>query len=164
MVYEWKDGSRIKADPQKIGCELEQIKERNANTIVQVAKKNKSSELHKCFEWDNTKAAEEYRLDQARLVLRSITVIMEVDNDGEKESVKIRAYESVNLPSIDGEKQLMTYVPIKQALSTPDLRNQVISGLKQTISEAETIAETYSKLVPTFKKVKEKLVDARMAV
>ena len=41
---------------------------------VVAAARNKKSPLHKQFEWDDTKAAEKYRLEQARELIRLVRV------------------------------------------------------------------------------------------
>ncbi|MGV0982810.1 MAG: hypothetical protein ACOYB0_10665 [Polynucleobacter sp.] len=165
MVYEWKSGSRIKANAQKVGEELEKIECRDARSIVAAARKSKG-ELHSCFEWDDTKAAEEHRREQARLVLRMIVTPIDVKKGSEVVTTMVRAYESVRFASIpdDGEEEepdkAMTYVPTREALSDPDLRQQIINRLDTTIAEAEATAETYSYLAPVLKKTAKKLHEA----
>jgi hypothetical protein len=44
--------------------------------IVDLARDEKT-ELHKCFEWDDRKAAEAYRIEQAKTVLRVLVVKQE---------------------------------------------------------------------------------------
>lgn len=51
----------------------------------------KSSPLHEFFEWDNNKAAAEYRRLQARSLIVNVTVTI-VDNDGQER--RHRVYES----------------------------------------------------------------------
>jgi hypothetical protein len=164
MVYEWKNGSRISADAQKVGEELERIETKNAASVLRAAKA-KGSELHKCFEWEDSIAAEAHRMEQARAVLRFIVTIIEVSNDGEIETVQVRAYESVRFATDDDEPDTaMTYIPTREALSDPELRSQVMDRLESVISEAEQTAKDYTYLVPTFKRTKEKLQEARETV
>lgn len=75
------------------------------NAVVDDAK-NPSSPLHDQFEWDNDVAAEKYRLEQARELIRKVRVDIEVeektirvpkyihepagDNQGYAEVVKVR--------------------------------------------------------------------------
>lgn len=44
------------------------------------AAENRRSPLHACFEWDNTKAAAAYRLEQARTLIRSVEVTVVVED------------------------------------------------------------------------------------
>ena len=172
MVYQWKSGAHMKADAQKVGEELEQIEHRDAATVVAVARKHKKSELHKCFTWDDTEAAEEYRLEQARRVCRFIVTDVDVVGEDGKESktVKIRVYESVQLQTDEDDdddetRQPMVYMPTLQALKNDDFRNQILTGLYRTICEAERTAETYEYLAPKKLSIARcKLVEARQAM
>ena len=63
------------ADAQK--C-YEEIGEENTTPEEVLEKaKDPDSELHKCFEWDDTKAAHQYRLQQARMVMRNLVFVSE---------------------------------------------------------------------------------------
>lgn len=73
--YKWKHGfGFVKADAQKVGEEILAIG--NDVTPQQVLEKarNESTELHKCFEWDDAIASEKYRLIQARDVIRFLVI------------------------------------------------------------------------------------------
>lgn len=65
--------------------------------VVEIAR-DEGTELHKCFEWNDTIAAEKYRVVQAREVLRSIVIRVteEAHEEGERKSQEIvmRKYES----------------------------------------------------------------------
>jgi hypothetical protein len=90
--FRWADGSRLDhVDPQAAGEELERLLEAregfiNANAVVEAAR-SEESPLHGAFEWNDDKAAHEYRLTQARKVLRSIRVTIEVEDPDETEIV-----------------------------------------------------------------------------
>lgn len=167
MVYDWKNGARISADAQKVGEELEKIEYKDAATVLEVARKNKKSELHKCFEWDDSEAAEQYRLLQAGQILRALVTTEEVEDEGELKTVQIRALESVRFASPDPDdtsRKPMTYVPTREALSIPALREQIMDRLENTIGEAETTAKNYAYLVPAFKKTQSKLKEAKSTI
>lgn len=81
-IYRVRRGARIPkdADPQKIGERFVVLREQlgralSARDLVDDAAAP-TSPLHPAFEWDQNVAADEYRLAQARLLLRSI---IEVD-------------------------------------------------------------------------------------
>jgi len=72
-----------KADPQKIGEALSVLAGAAGEltpAVVVTAAKNPRHILHRHFEWSDEIAANAYRLDQARTLIRSITV---EDHDGE---------------------------------------------------------------------------------
>src|ERR1700719_396993 len=84
MIYKW-DGlaslnpALCKLDPNKVGKRVEEIQEANGDSfnvkhIVEDARDLKSL-LNSAFEWDEAKAAEEYRLGQARHLLGSLAVV-----------------------------------------------------------------------------------------
>jgi hypothetical protein len=165
MVYKWKNGARFKADASKIGEELSSLGEKIAPAAVVKKARNKKAELHKCFEWDDSKAAEEYRLNQAREVMRSITIVVENKNRPDNRQMTIRVYEHVNLASDnpDDDRQSV-YVPTMKALSDPDMREQVKGRLKSDIENAEQTAEAYEYLVSSFGEVRKRLQAARQAI
>jgi len=79
-----REGARVSGDPNQIGRELESIysEEGQINAEIYVkAAKDPGSALHGTLEWDNRKAGHQYRLMQARTIIRAIVV-----TDGEKTS------------------------------------------------------------------------------
>ena len=167
MVYkriEWREGSRYGASAEVVSQEIARIGGQvTPREVVEVAR-NDTTELHKCFEWDNTKAAEEYRVEQARGIMRSLVVIEE--RGPEPQMVSVRAYENVVLPRPKGIEDedyepSRAYVPINVALKNKDMRAQVITRLRCTISEAESTIDKYEWLVPEFRNVKKNLAIAK---
>lgn len=82
-----------RANPQKIGTELAEIAEAGngelkPQAVVEYARNPRSS-LHKHFVWDDKEAAEAYRLEQAREIIRVIRI--KVDN-----SEPVRAFLSIS--------------------------------------------------------------------
>lgn len=75
-----------KADPQRLGEELDKIASANKGRLqpqnVVTFAKNRRSALHKHFEWDDTIAADQYRLGQARSIIRAIRVDMKTAEGG----------------------------------------------------------------------------------
>lgn len=164
MVYQWKNGTRIKADAEKVGVELEKIKGDKTPEMVVEAARNSKLELHKCFQWDDTEAAKSYRLEQARYILRHISIVKEVvDTSGEEKTIVVRAYENVNLAPANKEER-RAYVPTEKALKVPDLRVQVFARLDATIAEAQKTVEDYGYLSDEMPEVMRGLVVARAAI
>jgi hypothetical protein len=56
----------------------------------------KSSPLHRFFQWDNGKAAQAYRLDQARNLIRVVHVLKVIDDGRKQEPITVRAIVNVN--------------------------------------------------------------------
>jgi len=98
--YKWNIGassSMTNVDVSGVVKELYAIQEKdgelNPEQIVEFAK-DKSTFLHKCFNWNNKDAAHKFRINQATELLRRIEV--RVLKDGEPQS--LRAFEVVNRP------------------------------------------------------------------
>lgn len=74
-IVKWATGI-FKADANKVYKEISNIGEKvTPKQLVDYARKNEDSELHKCFEWDNDVAAEKYRLQQAGQVIRTLYIV-----------------------------------------------------------------------------------------
>lgn len=91
IVATWKSGLGLfKADPQKVAEEIIAIGDEA--TPAQILEKGRSeeTELHKCFEWNDSIAAEKYRLSQARKICE-VLVIQRLP-DAPKEAPEIRIF------------------------------------------------------------------------
>lgn len=88
MKYTYRSRAGIVGVTANIaGKELEKIRTKNGGKLITKEVVNEAratnSPLHPVFEWDNEKASEEYRLIQARKLIRSIHIIQET---GKKEN------------------------------------------------------------------------------
>lgn len=89
MVYQWKDGARIKCDANiagRICAEMEAAGELTARNLVE-ASRPADAPLHNEFEWNNTAAADKWREHQARNIINSIVLVNEQDKEQ-----SVRAY------------------------------------------------------------------------
>jgi len=79
-----------------VAQEITRIIETNGGEVspVVVVKKAKpkSSPIHDCFEWDNSKAARLYRLEQAKYLLRSVTITIQ---DTKGREIAVRAFPNI---------------------------------------------------------------------
>ena len=79
----WKIKGLYNADAQLVYNEI------GTNTITpeEIVEKARdpSSELHKCFEWDDKKAAEKYRIQQARSIMCNLVFV----SDSKKEDLRV---------------------------------------------------------------------------
>lgn len=82
MIYKFKQGNTFKGiDAQVVGDELERIRRANdgkleSTEVVRWAAEP-DSPIHNAFTWDNEKAAEAYRLDEARSLIKSVVIVRE---------------------------------------------------------------------------------------
>lgn len=82
--------------------------------------------LHSHFEWDDSEAAARYRLDQARGLIRSCKITVEVSPE---EVRRVRAYHS--LPKDDGKPG---YFATTDIMSDPAKRDVVLHQLQRDIT------------------------------
>ena len=67
-----KLSQKQQAEIEKLSKKTDEITPR---AVVEYAR-NPKTEIHKCFTWDNTEAAEQYRIGQARQLLRLCITIL----------------------------------------------------------------------------------------
>ena len=65
----WKPGSRYGADAQKVADEISSIGDSATPAQILDKARDSKSELHKCFDWNDSEAAEKWRLHQARNIV-----------------------------------------------------------------------------------------------
>lgn len=136
MIYQWKPGTRINADAEAVAVELQALGDNITPAMVVQAASKKRSALHSCFTWDDTEAARQYRLQEARLILRSIVVTEEPKEEAAPPRV-IRAYENVTV----GENR--AYVPIDAVLQDETMRDEVFGEIASGIDELREKLASY---------------------
>lgn len=122
MIYGWRQGSRVNLDAQKVGEAIERLQKGQndplePSTVVNAAR-DPASVMHPHFQWDDAIAAEAFREDQARDLVRSLTVDISRSN---LEARPVRAFVNVEVGAERG------YVSTATAMSSEDLRKQVLS-------------------------------------
>ncbi len=99
--------------------------------VVEWAQSHRSSALHSCFEWNDGKAAAQYRLWQARELIVSVEVVYE---NGRKQQV----YVSPVVTRGEGG-----YRRLVDVLSEPEMRAHFLA---QALAELEAVCEKYEDL------------------
>lgn len=79
--------------------------------------------LHGEFDWDNATAGDEWRLEQARRLIRRVRMVRVDDSEGPTD---LRAYVNVRVGSTAGE-----YVPTEQAMADPVARQVVLRSMER---------------------------------
>jgi hypothetical protein len=129
--------SRIKQqDAELVGALLDEIEEQGRGDdmpqeLLRRSRPNRSP-THHLFEWDDEIAAEGYRLEQARSIIRSIEIVFEEGGD------RVRAFPSVQLGG--GERN---YVSMRKVLSEPELMHQLVEDARK---DAESWARRHDAL------------------
>lgn len=126
MVYRFKNAAHLPKGlkPQEVGERLASIRESEGvgftSESVLADAVSETSPLHPAFTWDDTEASRLRRLDEARVLIRSITIVyLDEARDEERE---IRAFFPVTVRDVDEGR----YLPIYTAMSDDDYRQQVL--------------------------------------
>lgn len=111
-----------KLNAQDVGEELAAIREKHGfvkpEFLVERAKPRRAK-YHKAFEWDADTGAERYRLEQAKLMIRSVKVVYE--NAEGKES-QVRAFTSIINPEGKGR----IYIPTEEGMERRETRDEIL--------------------------------------
>lgn len=136
--YGWKSGYPTRGlDAQMVGEELEAIRERHGGITAEVVvdeARPEDAPLHPAFEWDDKVAAEEYRKEQARTLIRAVVI----RRPEAEERAPVRAFVTVK-----EESGSTIYTSTVAALSDPDLRAQV---LRRALRELDSWRQRYHDL------------------
>jgi len=136
--YKARHGAKFNSiEAQTIGKTLESLRDSKGHlrpkTIVDEARDHRS-ELHKHFEWSNTRAAESYRLQQARDLVNHIVEVRIIN----KKKVDTRAFVSVT------DKECgKVYVTFEQGVTDQDYRRQLLSKALTTLDNLKYLIEEY---------------------
>ena len=131
--FQWAKGFQVDANPNAVGevfARLEGDNQPLDEAVVVEEARDVNSPLHPCFEWNDSVAARQHRLTQARYIIRGLCVLVENDPDAEP----IRAYVSIKKPrEVDRE-----YVALNRVMSDAELFEQACQQLKQELARLES--------------------------
>ena len=146
--YSWWDGYTRVVDANTVGAVVEQLEERNGQVtkedFLEVSRPD-DAPTHALFEWDDSVAAERFRLDQSRKIITSLRIVYE-NND--KEEVKVSAfiqtspngtntvYENIHEALRDVGKREIVLNRIRGELDAFINRNRNIEELADILEEA----------------------------
>lgn len=152
MGYQWKQASRVHLDAELVGKAFEAIEQRDGNItparVVDEARPE-NAPLHPAFEWDDTVAAETYRMEQAKYLIRML-VVTDVHPE---QTEPVRGLVSVIIKPADEEEDAgewkwpgagkQCYVSTARALQDDVWRRQV---LRQALWELSCWERRYQHL------------------
>lgn len=135
-VATWKTNIFGKADAQKVADEISSIGNEITPADVVSMARDPSTESHKCFEWDDTKAAEKYRLQQARIVMCNLVY---TEREEQKQE-PIRLFYSID----EGKQQ--SYQPTILILQDKDKHAQLMEKCMEELRRAKAKYHSLSEL------------------
>lgn len=133
--------------------------------LVQLASEE-DNPCHDYFEWDDSAAAHEYRLNQARRLLRSFTVIIEDPETGE-------AVEDVGMHRVPvkgrGKAATFAYVPVEQAVQEEESLAFVLAeyvrrlrSIEKDMENCQSFASAFAEVLPVLREAIDR-IDAMAA-
>lgn len=133
VVCRWNRKPKNAPDANIAYQYITEIKERRKGItaeLLEIEAKRKKSPLHNCFEWDDTKAGREYRIIQAREILRRLVVEIEPEEE-EEESRYVRAFIA---PTSVEEVGNTSYVTIEEVCNNKELEEAYIRQLRRDLN------------------------------
>jgi hypothetical protein len=121
-------------DPAIAATELERLSKKNGGLTppdVVGAARPKDAPLHSAFEWDNGLAAEQFRLVQARTLIRAVQVVYE-DSDGTERTAPVFAH--VISSGDDEEDDVCRYYPVTEIVASPSMFDAALDGLRRHLN------------------------------
>jgi hypothetical protein len=154
-AYRIKPGAHLRrADAEALAGVMAELATQKLSTEQQCRKlvemaRPKKSPIHHCFEWDDKRAADAHRIQQARYYWRSIEVTLDTEDATEK---PIRAFHPV---FADGERR---YTDVQTITESVDLAAQLVAQAK---SELKSFRNRYDiirdHMAPVFKAIDDSL-------
>ena len=150
-IFRARPGAMFDDDQaQVIGEYLSKLQGGTADTFtpgeVLEAARPKSSPIHEFFNWDDSTAAEAWRLQQARLIVNHIEVIVRTDG-GER---NVRAFLNVELPQGDDGGPTRVYMAAEAVASSEYFRSQVIAEALAEVRRWQSRYKEYRELAAIF--------------
>lgn len=145
----FRDGSRFPVQASIASRALAEIARRNKQLTpegVVESSRPADAPLHRCFEWDNTRAAEEHRKEQARRLIRSIYVIQDDPRTG-------ASRETIAYISADGDDG-RCYISSARLMTDADLRSAAISEALRSLEAWQRRYHHLQELRPLFQAIR----------
>lgn len=135
MKAAWKIDGLYKADARKVAEELQSLGDTCSLKAVVDFARDEKSEMHSCFEWDDSIAGDKYREIQAGKMIRLLVITRKKD-DQEEEKTNIRFFVST------GNKD-NTYTPTRLVVKNQTAYEEL---LERAYAELRTFKAKYSSL------------------
>ena len=138
MTFRIAPGARLrKGDADVLGREFMRLRKSGPLTTERLVLEasRRGSPLRRFFEWDNRKAAQEYRFQQAAYLLRNVEVVIE---DAKGKEVAIKGF--YNVTSVEGGRR---WEPMQFAFEDVELAEQIVADAHSQLEGWITRFERY---------------------
>lgn len=126
--------------------ELEKIRDKNGGMLLPEAvvefARDKKTALHAEFEWDDTEAAAQYRLVQARHVIRLNIDVIPTENG----NVAVPVYVSL----VRDRRKGQGYRTLRDVMNSADMRAQLLQQAVEELRRVQRKYESLRELAPVF--------------
>ena len=137
--YSWRNTSYpVKADDA--AAELHRIEQKFGEVTPRNLLDESTPEdavMHPCYEWDDEKAADKYRLWQSRHILSCLTVSYVQTETPEPRKIEVRAYQNVS------DERNGRFINVQSAMEQTTTRDMV---LMNAIKELQMFRKKYADL------------------
>lgn len=152
--YAWKHGKGNGVSAQVAGEVMEKIERRDGQVTKEAfleESRPEDSPTHNLFEWDDTIAAEQYRLHQSQLAILDIVVTIEKDETKQKAPAFVNVvvrnekakYNSVDIVMADEEKRKMALKNAFAELTAFENKYGMYQELSGVFTEAHRAERMY---------------------
>ena len=154
MVVEYKLTGKFTEEVIAEILDIQKSKGLTPEQIVEVAS-DEDNPLHDLFEWENSVAAKNWRLHQARILVNEIKVVVDTKEYYAFENVAVSVPEANQGNSSQSLANVVReYKPVVEILNNKDLRDQVIRAALNHLSYWENQNSKYEELAPIIKSAK----------
>lgn len=126
--YAWKDGARFPISADVAAEELKAIKRQEGILKAQVVvdhARDPSNRLHKCFEWDDSVAANRHRLHQARCLMHNVYTVKYEEGEPVPDAPFVF--------NVETEEEGRTYRTVKEIIGDQPATDYLLAVAMQTI-------------------------------
>lgn len=139
--------------------EINNIQKSEGLTPEQVVEsaRNSKSPLHDFFEWEDSVASAKWRLQQARVLINEVKVIIDSKEYYAFENVSVAvpiANQKGNSKCNEELEVVREYKPVIEILNNKDLREQIVRSALNHLAYWEHQNDRYSELAPIIKSAK----------
>lgn len=138
-MVEWKVKGLYKADAETVYREITSLGDKFSPEDIVEAAKDESSELHKCFEWNDEVAAQKWRLHTARMLVNQLVIRTET-SDNIPVAVRV----------ISSASEVNTYVPTKMLIKSESDYADLLARAKRELQAFQQKYSTLSELQEIF--------------
>ena len=146
VVIDWKKGSTFKVDPRRAYDEIERVNGLFGGfapdgQLVE-ASKNPDAVLHSLFDWDDSSAAQKYRLNTEKRIKRSLVAVYRSTQQVPQPN-PVRVYHRARVLAPDDKTSQRLWVSTFAMLQDPEGRGQLLENARRDL---QIFADKYRQL------------------